>query len=332
MPESPVPESPVPESPVPESPVPESPVNERGTKLERMQGPNAARRLPSWMKVRMPGGPNYIDLKRLLRDSSLHTVCEEARCPNIGECWERRAATFMVLGDICTRRCHYCAVTTGTPMGIDVMEPERLARTVQKLGLRYCVITSVNRDDLADGGALIFSRCVRRVNDLVPGCRVEVLVPDFDGSMPALETVVRARPSVLNHNIESVRRVFPRVRPRGDYRRSLDLLAAVKEMDPEMPTKSGIIVGMGEEWEELVETMEDLRAVGCDLLTVGQYLRPSQKHLPVDRFYSPEEFDRIRTIGEGLGFKHVASGPLVRSSYHADEQHDAATASPAAGL
>lgn len=312
--------------------MPGSPVNERGTKLERMQGPNAARRLPSWMKVRMPGGPNYIDLKRLLRDSSLHTVCEEARCPNIGECWERRAATFMVLGDICTRRCHYCAVTTGTPMGIDVMEPERLARTVQKLGLRYCVITSVNRDDLADGGALIFSRCVRRVNDLVPGCRVEVLVPDFDGSMPALETVVRARPSVLNHNIESVRRVFPRVRPRGDYRRSLDLLEAVKEMDPEMPTKSGIIVGMGEQWDELVETMEDLRGVGCDLLTVGQYLRPSQKHLPVDRFYSPGEFDRIRVIGEGLGFKHVASGPLVRSSYHADEQHDAATATPAASL
>lgn len=300
--------------------------------MERVQGPNAARRLPDWMKVRMPGGPNYIDLKRLLRDSSLHTVCEEARCPNIGECWERRAATFMVLGDVCTRRCRYCAVTTGTPMGIDVMEPERLARTVQKLGLRYCVITSVNRDDLADGGALIFSRCIRRVNDLVPGCRVEVLVPDFDGSMPALETVVRARPSVLNHNIESVRRVFPRVRPRGDYRRSLDLLAAVKEMDPEMPTKSGIIVGMGEEWDELVETMEDLRGVGCDLLTVGQYLRPSQKHLPVDRFYSPEEFDRIRAIGEGLGFKHVASGPLVRSSYHADEQHDAATATPAAGL
>ncbi len=304
-------------------------MNERGTTLERMQGPNATRRLPSWMKVRMPGGPNYIDLKRLLRDSSLHTVCEEARCPNIGECWERRAATFMVLGDICTRRCHYCAVTTGTPMGIDVMEPERLARTVQKLGLRYCVITSVNRDDLADGGALIFARCIRRVNDLVPGCRVEVLVPDFDGSMPALETVVRARPSVLNHNIESVRRVFPRVRPKGDYRRSLDLLAAAKEMDAGMPTKSGIIVGMGEQWDELVETMEDLRSVGCDLLTVGQYLRPSQKHLPVDRFYSPEEFDRIRAIGEGLGFKHVASGPLVRSSYHADEQHDAATATPA---
>ena len=300
--------------------------------MEQVQGPSAARRLPSWMKVRMPGGPNYIDLKRLLRESSLHTVCEEARCPNIGECWERRAATFMVLGDICTRRCHYCAVTTGTPLGIDVMEPERLARTVQKLGLRYCVITSVNRDDLADGGALIFARCIRRINDLVPGCRVEVLVPDFDGSMPALETVVRARPNVLNHNIESVRRVFPRVRPRGGYRRSLDLLAAAKKMDPEMPTKSGIIVGMGEEWDELVETMEDLRGVGCDLLTVGQYLRPSQKHLPIGRFYSPEEFDRIRVIGESLGFKHVASGPLVRSSYHADEQHDAATAGPGAGL
>ncbi len=288
------------------------------------------RRLPGWMKVRMPGGPNYIDLKNLLRDSNLHTVCEEARCPNIGECWERRAATFMILGDICTRRCHYCAVTTGTPVGLDVMEPERLARTVQKLGLRYCVITSVNRDELADGGALIFARCIQRINDLVPGCRVEVLIPDFDGSMPALKTVVRARPSVLNHNIESARRVFPKVRPRGDYRRSLDLLAAVKEIDSKMPTKSGIIVGMGEEWDEVIETMEDLRGAGCDLLTVGQYLRPSPVHLPIDRFYTPDEFDRIRVIGESLGFKHVASGPLVRSSYHADEQHDAALAGVAA--
>ena len=295
-----------------------------------MQGSQVKRRLPGWMKVRMPGGPNYIDLKNLLRDSNLHTVCEEARCPNIGECWERRAATFMILGDICTRRCHYCAVTTGTPVGLDVMEPERLARTVQKLGLRYCVITSVNRDELADGGALIFARCIQRINDLVPGCRVEVLIPDFDGSMPALKTVVRARPSVLNHNIESARRVFPKVRPRGDYRRSLDLLAAVKEIDSKMPTKSGIIVGMGEEWDEVIETMEDLRGAGCDLLTVGQYLRPSPVHLPIDRFYTPDEFDRIRVIGESLGFKHVASGPLVRSSYHADEQHDAALAGVAA--
>ena len=289
-----------------------------------------ASRLPPWMKVRMPGGPNYVHLKGLLRESSLHTVCEEARCPNIGECWERRAATFMILGDVCTRRCHYCAVTTGTPAGIDVMEPERLARTVQRLGLRYCVITSVNRDDLADGGALVFARCIRRVNDLSPGCRVEVLIPDFDGSLAALETVVRAGPHVLNHNIESVRRVFPRVRPRGGYQRSLDLLAAVKEMDPDMPTKSGIIVGMGEEWDEIVETMGDLRRAGCDLLTVGQYLRPSPSHLPIHRFYTPDEFDRIRAVGEGLGFKHVASGPLVRSSYHADEQHDAAAAAPRA--
>ena len=276
----------------------------------------------------MPGGPNYIELKNLLRDSSLHTVCEEARCPNIGECWERRAATFMVLGDICTRRCHYCAVTTGTPTGLDVMEPERLARTVQRLALRYCVITSVNRDDLADGGALIFARCIQRINDLVPGCRVEVLIPDFDGSMPALKTVVRAGPNVLNHNIEAPKRVFPRVRPRGDYQRSLDLLAAVKELDPAMPSKSGIIVGMGEELDEVVETMVDLRTVGCDLLTVGQYLRPSARHIPIDRFYTPDEFDRIRSIGESLGFKHVASGPLVRSSYHADEQHDAALVRP----
>ena len=282
-------------------------------------------RLPQWMKVRMPGGPNYVQLKNLLRDAELHTVCEEAHCPNIGECWESRSATFMILGDICTRRCHYCAVTTGRPTGIDVTEPERLARTVKRLGLKYCVITSVNRDDLADGGALIFAMCIRRVRQEVPECKVEVLVPDFDGSLPALKTAVGARPDVLNHNIESSRRVFPRVRPRGDYQRSLDLLARAKELDPTMPTKSGIIVGMGEEWDEVVDTMQDLRGVGCDLLTIGQYLRPSQKHLPISRFYTPAEFEELAGIGQGLGFAHVASGPLVRSSYHADRQHEAAS-------
>ena len=275
----------------------------------------------------MPGGPNYIRLHSLLRSSNLHTVCEEAHCPNVGECWERGTATFMVLGDICTRRCHYCAVTTGKPTGIDMLEPDRLAETVKRLGLRYCVITSVNRDDLADGGAFIFAMCIRKINEQVPGCKVEVLIPDFDGSLPGLRKVVEARPDVLNHNIESTRRVFPKVRPRGDYARSLELLARVKELDSAMPTKSGIIVGMGERWDEIIDTMKDLRSVDCDLLTIGQYLRPSDKHLPITKFYTPEEFDELRAIGEFLGFKHVASGPLVRSSYHADEQHQAAAES-----
>ena len=292
--------------------------------MERTQGIATKRRLPEWMKVRMPGGPNYIDLRNLLRDSDLHTVCEEAHCPNIGECWEARAATFMILGDICTRRCHYCAITTGRPTGVDIMEPERLARTVKRLGLKYCVITSVNRDDLADGGAFIFAMCLSKIRRETPECKVEVLIPDFDGSLPALKTAIGARPDVLNHNIESTRRVFPRVRPRGDYQRSLELLARVKELDPNMPTKSGIIVGMGEGWDELVQTMEDLRGAGCDLLTIGQYLRPSDKHIPIAKFYTPVEFEELRGIGESLGFKHVASGPLVRSSYHADQQHSAA--------
>ena len=272
----------------------------------------------------MPGGANYLELKRLMRGAELHTVCEEAHCPNIGDCWERRSATFMILGDTCTRRCHYCAVTTGRPTGVDIREPDRLARTIQHMDLKYCVITSVNRDDLADGGALIFAMCIKRIREQVPDCRVEVLIPDFDGSEVGLRRVIEARPDVLNHNIESTKRVFPRVRPRGDYQRSLDLLAQAKEMDPALPTKSGIIMGMGEERDEVVETMRDLRVVGCDLLTIGQYLRPSLKHIPVAKFYTPEEFEELRVIGETLGFKHVASGPLVRSSYHADEQYAAA--------
>ena len=272
----------------------------------------------------MPVGANYRDLKQLMRGSQLHTVCEEAHCPNIGDCWERRTATFMILGDICTRRCHYCAVTTGRPLGVDIKEPDRLARAVKRMGLKYCVITSVNRDDLADGGAFIFAMCIKRIREEVPGCQVEVLIPDFDGSELGLRRVLEARPEVLNHNIESAKRIFPRVRPRGDYQRSLDLLARAKEIEPSIPTKSGIIVGMGEEWDEVVDTMKDLRSVDCDLLTIGQYLRPSLKHIPIARFYKPSEFEELRIIGESLGFKHVASGPLVRSSYHADEQHAAA--------
>ncbi len=281
-------------------------------------------RLPQWFKVPMPGGPNYRQLKHLMRSSELHTVCEEARCPNIGDCWERRSATFMILGDICTRACRYCAVTTGRPIGLDVGEPQRLARAVKRMGLNYCVITSVNRDDLADGGALIFAMCIRQIRKELPTCRVEVLIPDFEGSELALRRVLEAGPAVLNHNIETVRNVFPKVRPRGDYERSLQLLRRSKDIAPAVPTKSGIIVGMGEAASEVVETMRDLRAVDCDLLTIGQYLRPSLDHLPIDRFYTPSEFNELAAIGNDLGFKHVASGPLVRSSYHADEQHAAA--------
>ena len=281
-------------------------------------------RLPDWLKVTMPGGPRYIELQNLMRGQQLHTVCEEAHCPIIGECWSRCTATFMILGDICTRRCHYCAVTTGRPVGIDLNEPKRLAETVQAMGLRYCVVTSVNRDDLPDGVAYIFSACISKIREVNPDCRVEVLIPDFAGSSDSLRRVIEAEPAVLNHNIESTVRVFPKVRPKGNYQLSLELLAKAKEIDPLMVTKSGIIVGMGETVEEVIQTMADLRSVDCDLLTVGQYLRPSAKHHPIDRFYTPAEFEEIRQAGLTMGFKHVASGPLVRSSYHADEQHDAA--------
>lgn len=287
-------------------------------------------RLPQWLKVAMPGGPGYLELKRLMRGQQLHTVCEEAHCPNIGECWERGTATFMILGDLCTRRCHYCAVTTGRPQGLDLQEPARLAAAVQELGLRYCVITSVNRDDLPDGGAFIFAACINRIRAQSPNCKVEVLIPDFAGSKDALARVMAAGPDVLNHNIESTRRLFPRVRPKGDYQLSLNLLAQAKELSPKAVTKSGIIVGMGETQEELVATMADLRAVDCDLLTIGQYLRPSAKHIAIDRFYPPDEFAELARIGREMGFKHVAAGPLVRSSYHADEQHDAAALNPVA--
>ena len=280
--------------------------------------------LPSWLKVRMPGGPRYIELKQLMKRQQLHTVCEEAHCPNIGECWERGTATFMILGEICTRRCHYCAVITGRPVGLDLEEPERLSETVKEMGLRYCVITSVNRDDLPDGGSSIFSSCISKIHEKVPGCRIEVLIPDFAGSNISLKKVIDAKPDVLNHNIESARSIFHRVRPKGDYDLSLELLAESKRIDPDQVTKSGIIVGMGETNDQLIATMEDLRKVDCDLLTIGQYLRPSLKHIPIDRFYTPAEFEELRLVGENMGFSNVASGPLVRSSYHADEQHDSA--------
>ena len=283
-----------------------------------------ARRLPEWLKVKAPGSAGYLELRQLVRSEGLNTVCEEAHCPNIGECWDRGTATFMVLGDICTRACSYCAVKTGMPTTLDLQEPVRLAETVERLGLRYAVITSVDRDDLPDGGAFIFAQCIRQIRKRLPSCKVEVLIPDFEGDPDALAKVMEAKPDTLNHNIETVRRVFSRVRPKGDYDMSLELLANAKRLDRDAVTKSGMMVGLGESWDEILETMRDLRAVDCDLLTIGQYLRPSRKHTPLARWYTPGEFDELRREGEALGFRHVASGPLVRSSYHADEQHAAA--------
>ena len=283
------------------------------------------RRLPPWLKVRAPGGPNYLELRDLLRGSQLHTVCEEAHCPNIGDCWERRTATFMILGDICTRACAYCAVTSGVPTGLDLQEPARLADTVVRMGLRYAVVTSVNRDDLPDGGAFIFAQCIRQIRKRLPTCKVEVLIPDFCGNWDALAIVMAAEPDTLNHNIETVRRMFHRVRPKGDYDQSLELLARAKAVDSAAVTKSGMMVGLGETSDEIVDTMRDLRSVDCELLTVGQYLRPSGKHIALARWYTPEEFKELEEEAYALGFSHVASGPLVRSSYHADEQHAAAT-------
>ena len=277
-------------------------------------------RLPPWLKVRFPAGERYGQIKGLLRSRELHTVCEEARCPNIGECFNNGTATFMILGDICTRSCGFCAVTSGRPEGLDLMEPYRLARTADLLGLDYVVITSVNRDDLPDGGAGIFAACIRAIRARRPECQVEVLIPDFLGDREALAAVVEAKPFVLNHNIETVPRLYRRVQPKARYERSLALLAAVKEMDPAMLSKSGMMLGLGETQEEVRQVLGDLRGVGCDIVTIGQYLRPSQKHLPVERFVPPEEFAEIAEEGRRLGFRHVEAGPLVRSSYHAHRQ------------
>ena len=286
---------------------------------------NTERRFPHWLKVKMPSGQNYNDLRHKMRESSLHTVCEEARCPNIGECWERKTATFMILGDTCTRACTYCAVNTGTPNGLDLEEPIRLAQTVESMLLNYVVITSVNRDDLPDGGAFIFSQCIKQIKKRLPECKVEVLTPDFEGNFESLATVVNAGPQTFNHNIETVRRIFPRVRAKGNYDLSLKVLSSVKQISGSMVTKSGIMVGLGETMDEITQTMKDLRDSDVDLLTVGQYLRPSEKHAPISKWYTPDEFKNIEISGLELGFKHVASGPLVRSSYHADEQHEAAS-------
>jgi lipoyl synthase len=279
---------------------------------------------PDWLKVRLPAGERYAELKELMRSMELHTVCEEARCPNIGECWGHGTATFMILGDVCTRACRYCAVTSGKPHTLDVNEPSRVAEAVHTMALKHAVVTSVDRDDLPDGGASLFAATINRIHQLNPECAVEVLTPDFQGSHESLQTVMGARPEIFNHNIETVRRVFPRVRPgRSKYQVSIDLLAAAKAMNPEGLTKSGIMVGLGESSDEIVDTMRDLRGADVDIMTIGQYLQPTAKHVPIDRYYHPDEFVALREHGLALGFSHVESGPLVRSSYHAHEQTDA---------
>src|SRR2546427_964845 len=288
--------------------------------------PEGARRKPAWLKVQAPGGPNYVARKHLMRALRLHRVCEEAHCPNIGGCWEHKAATFMILGDVCTRNCAYCAVAHGTPAPLDRDEPVRLAAAVERMGLKHVVITSVDRDDLPRGGAESFAACISEIRRLVPGTSVEVLIPDFKGSEAALSIVVAARPDILNHNLETIERLYRLARPGGRYPRALELLRRAKAMDPGLLTKSGIICGLGEEWDELLAAMRDLRAQGVDILTLGQYLRPSDRHLPIARYYTPAEFAELRRLGMQMGYRHVEAGPLVRSSDHAWEHGDRATA------
>lgn len=286
-------------------------------------------RKPSWLKVKAPGGANYVQVRTLMRSLGLHTVCEEARCPNIGECWEHKAATFMILGDVCTRNCTYCAVAHGTPRPYDPVEPVRLAEAVAAMGLKHVVITSVDRDDLPNGGAEAFAACVTEIRARLPETSVEVLIPDFKGSERALRIVMDARPDILNHNLETTERLYPLARPGGRYDRALALLANARRMDPDALTKSGIILGLGEEWDEILVCMRDLRRSDVNILTLGQYLRPSDAHLPIARYYTPDEFAELRDIGLQMGFTHVQASPLTRSSYHAWEQVEEARSSVA---
>jgi lipoyl synthase len=278
---------------------------------------------PDWLKVRAPGSPSYLRLKSLMRDLQLNTVCEEARCPNIGECWAHGTATFMILGDVCTRACSYCAVSHGRPAALDLAEPGRVAHAIETLDLNYVVITSVDRDDVADGGAAIFAETIRQTRARVPGCRIEVLIPDFQGNEAALRTVLDARPDVLNHNTETVPRLYRMARSGGRYARTLELLERARRYAPDVPTKTGLMVGLGEAREELIGTFTDLRNVGCQILTIGQYLRPTPEHAEMVRYYHPDEFADLKRVALDLGFVHVESGPLVRSSYHAHETADA---------
>ncbi len=281
---------------------------------------------PDWLKVRAPGSQNYLRLKQLMRGLGLNTVCEEARCPNIGECWHHGTATFMILGDVCTRACGYCAVSHGRPATLDLDEPARVADAVRTLDLHYVVITSVDRDDLADGGASIFAETIRRTRSFVPACRIEVLIPDFQGKADPLRTVLDAAPDVLNHNTETVPRLYRMARSGGRYSRTLELLRRARAYAPRTPTKTGLMVGLGEERDEIVAVMRDLRACGVEILTIGQYLRPTDSHLPMVRYYHPSEFAELKQQALEMGFGHVESGPLVRSSYHAHEQADSLAA------
>ncbi len=281
-------------------------------------------RKPQWLKVKAPGGENYLRLKNMMRDLNLHTVCQEAHCPNIGECWEHGTATFMILGDVCTRNCAYCAVSHGRPPTYDIQEPERVAQAIAELNLRHAVITSVDRDDLPDFGSYIFAETIRQIRLRLPECSIEVLVPDFQGDEAAIHSVLDARPDIYNHNTETVPRLYKKARPGGRYERLLEIFRVAKRWAPNIPTKTGIILGLGETNEEVVEVMRDLRAVNVDILTLGQYLRPSDGHIALDRYVTPDEFRELYRVGMSLGFRHVESGPLVRSSYHAWEQVQAA--------
>lgn len=277
---------------------------------------------PHWLKVKLPTGKNFNEIKDIVQEEKLHTVCEEALCPNIGECFEQRTATFLILGDTCTRQCGFCAVKKGSPTTINYDEPRRIAGAIRKIGLKYVVITSVTRDDLPDGGASVYAEVIQNIRASVKDCKVEVLIPDFAGIPELLEIVLNARPDILNHNIETVPRLYSQVRSNANYHRSLRLLRHARERAPFLTTKSGLILGLGEEWAEIIEVMQAIRNAGCDILTLGQYLKPREDALPIQRYYTPEEFEILKTEGIRIGFKHVESGPLVRSSYHARIQSE----------
>ncbi len=300
--------------------IPLDDISTTNTDAEWQPDPNHPRRRPPWIRVKAPSGETYQQVHNLMRSKTLHTVCEEAQCPNIGECWGRGTATFLMMGDTCTRSCGFCDIKTGRPSPLDWAEPNRIAESVRAMGLRHVVITSVNRDERPDGGAPIFAMVIKRIRQLQPGCSIEVLIPDFKGNPDALKIVMDAQPEILNHNVETVPRLFKKVQPQDNYQWALATLRNAKQMQPLVLTKSGIMVGLGETFDEVVEVMRDLANIGVDILTVGQYLQPSKKHLPVERFYTPAEFDKLKTIGLELGFKWVESGPLVRSSYRADIQ------------
>ncbi len=292
--------------------------------MGRHQAPSLPERKPSWLKVKAPGGPNYLRLKQLMRDLDLHTVCEEAHCPNVGECWEHGTATFMILGDVCTRNCAYCAVAHGRPPRFDPSEPERVAEAATVMKLQHVVLTSVDRDDLPDFGAWAFAETIRQIKLRSPSTSVEVLVPDFQGRESSILAVLEAGPDIYNHNTETVPRLYKKCRPGGRYERVMGIFTAAKRLAPHIPTKTGMILGMGETNEEVIAVMADLRAVDVDILTIGQYLRPSDSHVALDRYVTPEDFRRFYDVGMAMGFRHVESGPLVRSSYHAWEQVQAA--------